>query len=136
MKKRLSTACIMVFKGGKILLSERREHKSMGGYYQCPGGKAELGEFPQDTAMRELQEETGLAIPPGRLSYIGDINATNNNYVCRVFTVVLNKSEEPKDMEPDDQGPWKWYTLEDAWKLKLLPGLAQALKELQYELDI
>jgi 8-oxo-dGTP pyrophosphatase MutT (NUDIX family) len=37
------------------------------GKWEIPGGGAEHGDFPLDTARREIKEELGLDITPGRL---------------------------------------------------------------------
>lgn len=50
-------ATVLVIKGGKILLNLRSDTKTWG----IPGGGMELGECLEETAFRELKEETGLS---------------------------------------------------------------------------
>ena len=50
-------ATVLVIKGGKILLNLRSDIKTWG----IPGGGMELGECLEETAFRELKEETGLS---------------------------------------------------------------------------
>jgi 8-oxo-dGTP diphosphatase len=52
-------ASIAVFKDRKVLLVRRR-HAPFAGLWSLPGGKAEGGETPRETARRELKEETGI----------------------------------------------------------------------------
>ena len=52
---------IAVFNGNReLLLLKRPDDVHCGGLWSFPGGKMEAGETPQDTAKRELSEETGL----------------------------------------------------------------------------
>ena len=50
-------ATVLVIKDGKILLNLRSDTKIWG----IPGGGMELGECLEETAYRELKEETGLS---------------------------------------------------------------------------
>lgn len=45
------------------------------GYFDIPGGKIEMGETPQKTAIREFKEETGIEI--NNLEKLG-------KYYCRI----------------------------------------------------
>lgn len=61
---------------GRLLVQERVYPK---GKWAFPGGLMELGESTEDTARREIFEETGLRL--GRLHLIGVYSGTN--YLCR-----------------------------------------------------
>lgn len=50
-------ATVLVIKDGKILLNLRSDTETWG----IPGGALELGECLEETAYRELKEETGLS---------------------------------------------------------------------------
>ncbi len=51
---------------GRVLLA-RRAHEPSQGLWDLPGGFVDEGEEPLETLRRELEEETGLRIEPGRL---------------------------------------------------------------------
>lgn len=57
----LVAACALVDSDGRVLLAQRPEGKSMAGLWEFPGGKVEPGETPEDTIVRELSEELGIA---------------------------------------------------------------------------
>jgi 8-oxo-dGTP diphosphatase len=56
----LVSAVALVDTDGRILLAQRPAHKSMGGLWEFPGGKIEVGESPEAALIRELQEELDI----------------------------------------------------------------------------
>lgn len=58
----LVAACALVDADGRVLLAERPAGKSMAGLWEFPGGKVESGERPEQTLIRELKEELGIAV--------------------------------------------------------------------------
>ena len=55
-------ACALIDADGRVLLAQRPEGKPMAGLWEFPGGKVESGETPEQTLIRELQEELGIAV--------------------------------------------------------------------------
>jgi 8-oxo-dGTP diphosphatase len=55
-------AGILINPTGAILIQERPLHKQLGGLWEFPGGKLELGEAPGQALVRELFEEIGIAV--------------------------------------------------------------------------
>jgi 8-oxo-dGTP diphosphatase len=56
----LVAACALIDADGRILLAQRPEGKPMAGLWEFPGGKVEPGETPEETLVRELEEELGI----------------------------------------------------------------------------
>ncbi|EKE09569.1 MAG: NTP pyrophosphohydrolase [uncultured bacterium] len=55
-------AAVLINKKGEMLISERPQGKSLPGVWELPGGKMEIGETPEKSLIRELQEELGIHV--------------------------------------------------------------------------
>ena len=53
-------AAVILGERGRILIARRPHEKHMGGLWEFPGGKVELGEAVTDALCRELDEELGI----------------------------------------------------------------------------
>jgi 8-oxo-dGTP diphosphatase len=58
----LVAACALIDPDGRVLIAQRPEGKPMAGLWEFPGGKIEAGERPEETVIREMQEELGITI--------------------------------------------------------------------------
>ncbi|WP_242041443.1 A/G-specific adenine glycosylase [Leptolyngbya sp. FACHB-261] len=61
--KRIGVA--VIWKGDQILIDKRRAEGLLGGLWEFPGGKLELGETVQECIHREIQEELAIDIAVG-----------------------------------------------------------------------
>jgi len=50
----------LVFRGGKLLITQRPLESHLGGLWEFPGGKREAGESFEECLRRELAEELGI----------------------------------------------------------------------------
>ncbi|MFC7529980.1 NUDIX domain-containing protein [Actinoplanes sp. GCM10030250] len=63
-RKRMAAAVLFFDDTGRLLLVEPAYTKT---YWELPGGCVEADESPRTAAVREIQEELGLTVEPGRL---------------------------------------------------------------------
>ena len=57
----------LVFRAGKLLITQRHAGAHLGGLWEFPGGKREPGERFEDCLVRELREELGIEVAVGEL---------------------------------------------------------------------
>lgn len=64
-RKQVLVAAAVVMRGGRVLLSQRKQGSHLAGAWELPGGKVEPDEDPKDTVTRELREELGVEVVTG-----------------------------------------------------------------------
>lgn len=94
-----ATCTVVVRKNGDLLLVKRSVEPKKG-YWCLPGGFIELGESPEQGALRELKEETGLT---GKISMLLGVTSNNNAQYHTVLMVgYLVKEFEGEPIAGDD----------------------------------
>ena len=56
----LVAACALIDADRRVLIAQRPDGKPMAGLWEFPGGKVEQGETPEESLIRELEEELGI----------------------------------------------------------------------------
>jgi 8-oxo-dGTP diphosphatase len=100
----------MIMRAGKVLLGRRRGAHGDGTYAWC-GGHVEFGETLEACAIREVQEETGLAVVSLELLCVSNIIAYGKHYIDFEFLTEVAPGE-PQVKEPDRIESWAWYALD------------------------
>ncbi|WBQ06960.1 (deoxy)nucleoside triphosphate pyrophosphohydrolase [Kribbella sp. CA-293567] len=104
---------VAVIRAGRVLAALR---PGPDGGWEFPGGKVEAGETDEQAAVRELREELGLEIEPGRS--LGLDQPINDKYVLRVYTASL-LTGEPVLRE---HGAIRWVGAGELAELDWLPA--------------
>lgn len=112
---------LILIKGGRVLLGKRHSDPKKArsalrgeGTWTLPGGKLDFGEDFETGAARELEEETGIALPPSSLR----VFCISNDKIdeAHFVTIGLYSAEEPggepRVAEPDKITEWRWFPLE------------------------
>ena len=95
----------------KVLLVCRKNHPSIG-YWALPGGFVELYENLEDTARRELQEETGVSgLPVEQFACYGDYQRDPRARVITTAYFSLVNEKEVRVKAGDDAADAAWFTV-------------------------
>ena len=63
----IDVAAALVFRDGKLLITQRHADAHLGGLWEFPGGKREPDETFEACLVRELREELGIEVAVGEL---------------------------------------------------------------------
>jgi mutator protein MutT len=66
-QKSVEVSAALIFRAGKILITQRHADAYLGGLWEFPGGKREPGESFEACLVREIREELGVEISVGNL---------------------------------------------------------------------
>lgn len=108
-RPKVGVACIVV-KNNKVLLGKRKSAHGEG-TWGFPGGHLEFGESPEQCAVREALEETGIKIKNIKVGpYTNDIFKADKRHYITLFVLSDYDSGEPRVMEPDKCEVWQWFS--------------------------
>jgi len=122
-KPKLEVAVCFIHSGDKVLFMKRLPYKPQGNTWGIPGGKADSGESAQEAAIREIREETGIAIPEQAISDLGEVfvRYPEMDYTLHLFEYKADTLPRVT-YNPKEHSDYKWVTLEEALQLPLIPG--------------
>lgn len=130
-------ASAAIFRGDTVLIVERGKG-AMPGTWSLPGGHVEPGETARATAVREIGEETGLAVTIHGLVDVHDAIIRNRegtltaHYVLSVF---WGRSEEGMPVAATDVLQARFVTLAEIDGYRMTPG-AQAIIRRAHTLSV
>ena len=102
---------VVILKGEYVLLGLRKVPPYQGSW-GCPGGAVE-NETATDAAIREVFEETGMAVKSlEKLPAWADEGMNTKNgypFVCVFFRAAVDFNAMPELLEPDKTECWNWH---------------------------
>jgi 8-oxo-dGTP diphosphatase len=111
---------------GRLLLI-KRGHEPGKGLWSIPGGRVESGETDEQAVIREVREETGLVVQPGRL--IGAVRrpaSAGAMLDIRDYAAIVTGGTLAAGDDADDA---RWAGPAELAGLSLTDGLAEALTD-------
>ncbi|MFH1582439.1 MAG: NUDIX domain-containing protein [bacterium] len=117
---------VFIVKNKKLLLGKRKGAYGAG-TWALPGGHLEYGERMEETAARELGEETGLKAKKFVFANLVNDLSGNQHYLQIGFLAKNVDNKEPILKEPDRCDKWEWFNLNHLPK-KIFPAHIKQIK--------
>lgn len=127
----IKVVCAIIFKDDLVLICRRKPEKSLGGYWEFPGGKVEEAESQEESLTRELMEELNLKVNIKKHFF-------NTVYHYEKITIELISficETENIASESTDHDQLHWVKVGDLLNWKLAPADIPIAKELIEEFE-
>lgn len=123
----------ILIRDGRLLLIRRKNPPSYD-MFAFPGGRAEPGETPEQTAVREFEEETGIRAHSPQLFATYDLISENpgRHFFLSVFRVEASADEIAEAR--DDAADAGWYTPAEIRLLNTPPSVLECAERIEQEL--
>ena len=122
----------LVFRHGQLIITQRPAGAHLGGLWEFPGGKREPGETFEECLVRELQEELGIEVIPGKT-----VESLTHDYpeksVHLVFIACRWQHGEPQALGCAD---WKWIGVNELDHYQFPAADARLLERLKNSPDL
>ena len=121
-----------IIRDDRVLAARRSTSMSMPGKWEFPGGKLEYGERPEESLVREIEEELAVQVKVGASVGVG--TSIHNGRLIELEVFICNLvSGEP---EPREHAKLAWVTADELatldWADADIP-IAQRLAEMMRE---
>jgi 8-oxo-dGTP diphosphatase len=112
---------VIIVRRGKILVG-RRTGKNGKHTWSMPGGHLDIGETPEQTAIREVFEETGLGIASVKfLAYTNDIFPEQHKHYLTLWMISACDEGEPHVTASHEMDSFAWVEADDVPLPHFLP---------------
>lgn len=122
----IDVAAALLFRDGKLLITQRCADAHLGGLWEFPGGKREPNETFEDCLARELREELGIEVKVGELVESITYAYPEKTVHLKFFRCQWMK-HEPQALGCD---AFKWITREQLVQHQFPPADARLLDAL------
>ena len=125
-KNRIEVSAALIFREGKLLITQRHAKSHLGGLWEFPGGKREAAETFEQCLVREIREELGIEISVGEL-FEEISHDYPEKFVHLKFFICKLISGEP---QPLDCAAVKWISKSELSNFDFPAADAQLLEKL------
>jgi len=123
----------ILIRNGRVLLIRRRNAPSFD-MFAFPGGRAEPGETPAETALREFLEETGIRAHSPRQFAFYDLQTENPGRHFHLTVFLVEADAYAVAEARDDAADAGWYTPEEVRRLNTPASVLDCIDRLEREI--
>jgi mutator protein MutT len=123
----IEVSAALIFRAGKLLITQRHAKTHLGGLWEFPGGKREADETFEQCLVREIREELGVEISVGEL-FAEVAHAYPEKSVHLKFFICQLLSGEP---QPLDCAAVNWVAKTELADFEFPAADAQLLEKLK-----
>jgi len=125
--KPIEVSAALIFRAGKLLITQRRQQDHLGGLWEFPGGKRESGETFEQCLVREIREELGVEISVGGLFAEITHDYPEKSVYLKFFRCKLVAGEP----QPLGCAAWRWVDKSELTGFDFPAADAQLLVQLK-----
>lgn len=127
---RPSCHAVVFNENGKVLLVQRGS-EPFAGWWSLPGGSIRWGEEVAAALAREVMEETGLSVTPGRLLHVFDAIEKNvdGDVLFHYLILYYEASYRGRRLRPgSDAAGAAWVPVDQLHQYRLLPPAGEVIR--------
>ncbi len=109
----------LIIRDGQVLWGKRHDDPLKAssalhgeGTWTIPGGKLDFGEDFEESARREILEETGITAKKLQVICVSNERAPDAHFVT-IGMLCTEFEGEPRVMEPDEITEWRWFPADE-----------------------
>ena len=114
----IKVVCGIIYKNDKIFICRRKPNKSLGGFWEFPGGKIEDGESNIDSLKRELMEELQMEVDV--IEYLDSSKYDYESFSIELIAYKCNLGNW--NLQLTDHDLYEWVTPNEILNWKLAPA--------------
>ncbi|WP_109852844.1 (deoxy)nucleoside triphosphate pyrophosphohydrolase [Aquimarina sp. AU58] len=122
----IKVVCGIIYNDNKILICRRKPEKSLGGYWEFPGGKVEENESNEESLIRELKEELEMEV--NIESFFKSSEHTYENFTIELIAYICNFVSSSFKLTDHDR--YEWIEPNELLDWKLAPADIPIAQEL------
>lgn len=123
----LDVAVAVIRQEGRLLISQRAQGDSFGGFWEFPGGKLNGGETLEAALTREIREELGVAIEVGDKRMVISHRTPGRAIRLHCFDCRLVQGE-PRALEC---ASWQWVLPDELDRFSFPPASLPLIRDLR-----
>jgi len=131
--RRIQLSACAILDNGKLLLIWKNKQS----HYEFPGGKVEIGETLEQTAIRETKEEIGCDVKI--IKYVGysDFSIEERNFRSHKYLAQISMGQSPMIMEPAVFRDFLWLPMRHYKEYSVAPNVKDFCEDyIKGKLDI